>query len=493
MCLSRDKKTFYHWSGWRIRGKAHEFSKKTRAQRRSRASPPAAQELIRALQTTALSVTFHGRNTHWTAGQTRASFGSEISVGGGAPGDFGPVTVTDATTAVAALVVSPTAALAPRMARVVATLQNGTDEESVSLANALTVAAVNAPGSQTSQVTTLAGLAGSPGFADGSASQARFRSLSGIAVGADDTIYVADAGNNRIRVVRGQTNSAGATTYTVSTLAGTGVVGYADGASASAQFNNPQGVAVDSAGNVYVADTDNHRVRRISADGLVTTLAGDGTPGLTNGAGAQARFNAPRGIAVDNFGNVYVADSGNSSVRRVTQSGDVSTVAGDGTVGSSDTPTARFDNLSGIACDGEHVFIYLGDTGNNRLRRLDATGTVITVAGAERGFADGSATQARFAEPSGLAIDASGRIIVADAVNSLVRSVNTALAANGSPQAVTTLAGTGERGSIDGAGNVARFFTPRGVAVSLSSAVVVADTGNGTIRRILLPPIITAL
>lgn len=447
----------------------------------------------RATQAQSLSVTLRGSNTHWTQGQTRASLGEEVSVGGAAQGEPGPVTVTSATTAVAELVVSPTAALAPRAARVVTTLPGGAGNESVSLANALTVVASSAPGSSASAVTTLAGVAGSPGFADGASKQARFRSLSGIAVGPDDAIYVADAGNHRIRVVRGQTDSAGATTYNVSTLAGTGAAGYADGPAASAQFNDPQGVAVDASGVVYVADTDNHRIRRIAADGTVTTLAGDGTPGLSNGAGAQARFNAPRGIAVDNFGNVYVADSGNSSVRRVTQAGDVTTVAGDGTVGSGDSPAARFDNLSGIACDGEHVFVYLGDTGNHRVRRLDATGAVITVAGASRGFADGSAGQARFAEPSGLAIDASGKIVVADAINSLVRSIDPELAAGGSPLAVTTLAGTGERGGTDGAGNVARFHTPRGIAVSQSSAVFVADTGNGTIRRILLPPSITSL
>lgn len=447
----------------------------------------------RLTQGQALSVTLRGQNTHWAAGQTRASLGEEISVGGAAPGELGPVTVTDATTAVANVIVSSTAALAPHTAQVTTPLPSPAGDESVSLAGALTVASVNAPGSAASRVTTVAGLAGSPGFADGAGAQARFSGLSGVAVGPDDTIYVADAGNNRVRVVRGQTDSAGVTTYTVSTLAGNATAGYADGLAASARFNGPQGVAVDGAGVVYVADTGNNRVRRIASDGLVTTLAGDGTPGFANGAGAQARFNAPRGVAVDNFGNVYVADSGNSSVRRITPAGDVSTVAGDGTVGSSDSPPARFDNLSGIACDGEHVFVYFGDTGNHRIRRLDATGAVITVAGASRGFADGSAGQARFAEPSGLALEASGKIVVADAVNSLVRSVDPELAAGGSPLAVSTLAGTGERGGADGAGNVARFYTPRGVAVSQSSAIIVADTGNGTIRRVLLPPVITSL
>jgi RHS repeat-associated protein len=447
----------------------------------------------RATQGQSLSVTLRGRNTHWVAGQTRASFGGEVSVGGAAPGELGPVLVTDSTTAIADVVVSPTAALEPRVARVNTPLQGSGEQENVSLLNALTVVAVNSPGSAASNVTTLAGAAGAGGFADGSASQARFNGLAGLAIGADDSVYVADAGNHRVRVVRPQTTPAGVTSYTVSTLAGSGAPGFADGPAASAQFSNPQGVAVDDAGVVYVADTDNHRIRRVAADGAVTTFAGDGMPGFVNGAGAQARFNAPRGVAVDKFGNVYVADSGNSSVRRITPTGDVGTVAGDGTVGSTDSPAARFDNLAGIACDGEHVYVYLGDTGNHRIRRLDTTGAVITIAGAERGFADGSASQARFAEPSGLALDGAGKIIVADAVNSLLRSVDPNLAASGSSLAVRTLAGSGERGGTDGAGNVARFNTPRGVAVSQSSAVVVADTGNNTLRRVLLPPIILAL
>ena len=462
---------------------------------RTQALPAALSSVSpsRVTQGRRLSVTLTGSNTHWAAGQTRAALGEEVSVGGAAPGEPGPVNVTSATTADADLVVSSTASLAPRTARVTTTLQGGAGEESVSLANALTVVSVTAPGSAASNVTTLAGVAGSPGFAEGAGTQARFRSLNGIAVGSDDAVYVADAGNNRIRVVRAQTDAGGAATYNVSTLAGTGAAGYADGAGAAAQFNDPQGAAVDAAGVVYVADTGNQRIRRIAPDGAVTTLAGDGTPGLLNGAGAQARFNAPRGVAVDNAGNVYVADSGNSSVRRVTPAGEVTTVAGDGSVGSGDGEAARFDNLSGIACDGEQVFVYLGDTGNHRVRRLDATGTTVTVAGASRGFADGAAAQARFAEPSGLAVEASGKLVVADAVNSLVRSVDAELAAGGSSLAVTTLAGTGERGSTDGAGNVARFHTPRGVAVSQSSAVYVSDTGGATIRRILVPPVISSL
>jgi RHS repeat-associated protein len=389
--------------------------------------------------------------------------------------------------------VSPTAALEPRTARVVTSPVGGGPDESLSLPESFTVDAATPPGASSANVSTIAGGAGVAGFVDGSGTQARFQKLSGIAVGPDDAIYLADTGNQRIRVVRGQAVSGGGINWTVSTLAGNGTAGFADGPGASAQFNNPHGVAVDSAGVVYVADTANNRIRRIAPNGSVSTLAGDGTPGVQNGAGSQARFNAPQGVATDNQGNVYVADTGNAAVRLINAGGTVSTLAGDGTIGSNDSPGARFDGLVGIAVEGQNVYVYLADTGNHRIRRLDVTGTVITVTGAERGFKDGTAAQARFAEPSGIAIDGAGKIILADGVNSLVRVVDPALVASGSSQAVTTLAGTGIRGLTDGAGDVARFFTPRGLAVSNSSAIIVADTGNQVLRRILLPPIIHAI
>jgi hypothetical protein len=238
-----------------------------------------------------------------------------------------------------------------------------------------------------------------------------------------------------------------------------------------------------------VLDSGNNRIRRIAVDGTVATVAGGGTSGFQDGAGSQARFNAPRGVALDNQGNAYVADTGNSSVRAVTPAGNVSTVAGDGTIGSSDSP-ARFDGLVGITVDGTTLFVYVADTGNHRIRRLAPSGATITIAGADRGFADGSGTQARFAEPSGIAVDGAGKLIVADATNSLVRFVDPG--SIGVSPAVSTLAGTGDRGLTNGSGSVARFFTPRGIAVSLSSAIIVADTGNQVLRRVLLPPSIAS-
>ena len=446
----------------------------------------------RGVQGQTVTVTLQGQNTQWVAGQTRALFGAELSVGGAAPGTPGLVTVIDSTTATAQVFIQPTASLAPRSVRVSTTL-SGNREEIEVLTDGFTVAATTPPGSSSTNVTTLAGVAGSAGFADGPALQARFSNLAGITVGSDDSIYVADTGNNRIRVIRNQPDPGGNPVLTASTLAGDGTAGFADGPAPSARFNNPHGVVVDSSGVVYVADTDNNRIRRIAVDGTVTTLAGNTTAGFQNGQGTLAGFNAPRGIAVDNQGNIYVADTGNSAVRSITPSGNVTTVAGDGTIGSSDSPNARFDGLTGIAIDGATLYIYLADTGNHRIRRLTPSGAVITIAGAGRGFADGTADQARFAEPAGIAIDAAGKIVVADSTNSLVRFVDPNLAAGGSAQAVTTLAGTGERGLTDGSGNAARFSTPRGIAVSLSSAIIVADTGNQVLRKVAIPPSITSI
>ena len=292
--------------------------------------------------------------------------------------------MTGLTTALAQVTVSTTAALAPRTARVTTSLSvGGTNlSEVVTLADAFTIYAATPPGSSSSKVATITGVAGSPGFADGAGATARFRTPVSLATGPNDIIYVADSGNHRIRVVR-EPHPQGATAPVVTTLAGDGTAGFSDGPAASARFNNPQGVAVMEDGAIVVADTDNHRIRRIAPDGTVSTLAGDGTPGLRDGAGAQARFNSPRGIAVGSFGNIYVADTGNNAVRLLTPVGEVRTVAGDGTVGSNDAPNARFNGIAGVAVDGESVYVYLADGGNHRIRRLDASGAVFTIAGAE--------------------------------------------------------------------------------------------------------------
>lgn len=463
--------------------------------------PPASLVSIDPIRATqgqqSLVVSLQGQSTHWIQGETRASFGPDVSVNGAYPGEPGEITVTSATTATAQLTVQPTAALYPRMVKVITPNVSAPEplnliEESVSLADAFTVVATSPPGASSTTVTTIAGLAGNPGFADGVASQARFQDPAGLAVGADDSIYIADGGNNRIRRLRSELDQAGNPQWVVSTLAGNGTYGFADGPAATAEFKYPQGVAVNAVGVVFVADTANHRIRRIATDGTVSTFAGDGTPGLVDGVGSQARFNSPRGIAVDQQGNIYVADTGNAAVRLINSSGQVSTLAGDGTVGSPNDSPARFDCPAGIAVSDSSVYIYLADKGNHRIRALDSTGTVIPITGQNRGFEDNFAIQASFAEPSGIAIDGSGNILVTDALNSLIRQVGRARFGRGWALSVSTLAGSGERGQADGAGSVAAFLTPRGIATTLSSAIIVADTGNHTLRRLILPPTISS-
>ena len=440
---------------------------------------------ISAAQGQMLNITLRGHNTHWTAGHTRASFGDEVSVGGAAAGELGPVVVIDQNTAIAQVSVMGTAALAPRTVRVATSTPSFDEDETDLLVNGFSVISGSPLGDSSATVSTLAGIGGAAGFSDGGPLQARFKDLASIAIGPDDSVYVADAGNNRIRRVTAEGN--------VSTLAGDGAAGFADGPAASARFNNPQGVAVDASGLVYVADTGNNRIRRINADGTVATVAGEGMAGFRDGAGNQAQFNAPRSIAIDNQNIIYVADTGNVAVRSISTNEAVATVAGDGTAGSADSPNARFDGLSGVAVDGATLYIYIADTNNHRIRRLSPNGSVITIAGAERGFADGSANSARFADPVGIAIDDSGKIIVADSTNSIIRIVDPAQAVNEEPQAVTTVAGIGQRGLVNGTGNQARFFTPRGVAVAASSAIIVADAGNHVLRKILLPPAIFSI
>lgn len=338
-------------------------------------------------------------------------------------------------------------------------------------------------------VSTLAGRAGTAGSVDGFGADARFNRPGGVAIDSAGNLYVADSGNHTIRKI--------SPSGLVGTVAGaTASPGSADGLGAAARFNQPRGVVADGTGNVYVADTSNHTIRRITAAGLVSTLAGRaGAPGSADGDGAGARFFEPWSVAIDGLGNIYVADSANDTVRRITAAGTVSTPAGAAeTHGSADGPgaEARFWSPRGIARDSIGN-TYVADYFNNTVRRITADGAVRTLAGAPglAGYADGTGTEARFDQPSGVAADRAGNVYLADARNNRIRKV--------SPTgAVSTVAGTGDLGSADGDGAVATFalcFHPSGAPQALSCAptslatdsagnVYVADTFNHTIRRI---------
>ena len=259
-------------------------------------------------------------------------------------------------------------------------------------------------------VGTLAG-SGTKGHQDGAKLSAKFNLPTGLAVDSGCTkIYVADRSTQRIRLIAGGV---------VSTFAGTAQHGSVDGPAGKAQFHSAMDVALGPGGKLYVADTYNHKIR-VVANGMVSTLAGDGTAGLVNGAAASARFNYPQGIFVDSAGKVYVADTSNSAIRLIS-GGLVSTLAGDGTKGLVDgaAASARFDLPQGVAVDGNGL-IYVGDRSNHSVRLIFA-GQVHTLAGGH-GFADGDLKTARFRYPAGLAI-AGKNIYVADRGNHRIRRI----------------------------------------------------------------------
>jgi sugar lactone lactonase YvrE len=252
-------------------------------------------------------------------------------------------------------------------------------------------------------VSTFAG-SGAPGFANGAANSALFSAPFGVTVDQDNNVYVADTGNNIIREI-----AAGV----VTTFAGFGVGGFRDGSTDTAQFMNPTGIAVDSSGNVYVADYGNNRIRLISG-GMVSTLAGDGTAGFQDGAAASAQFNEPTGVAVDSSGNVYVADLGNNRIREISN-GTVSTLAGTGVHGFNNGPalSAQFAAPNRITVDG-FGNVYVCDTDGDRIR-LISNGTVSTIAGTGTpGLENGAVGSAEFNWPEGIAVDASGNLYIGD-------------------------------------------------------------------------------
>jgi hypothetical protein len=256
--------------------------------------------------------------------------------------------------------------------------------------------------------TTLAGTAGMQGAADGTGSAAQFYNPAGTAVDSIGNVYVTDLYNHVIRKI-----TSGGVVTTFVGLAGT--YGSADGTGSAARFHNPFEIAVDSAGNLYVSDELNHTIRKITSAGVVTTLAGSvGSPGSADGTGSAAQFNTPVGVAVDGLGNIYVADFGNSTIRMVTPAGVVTTLAGTaGSPGSADGTgsLALFNQPYGVAVDtGGNV--YVGDTYNHTIRKITSGGVVTTLAGlaGSPGSADGTGSAARFNHPTSLTVDSAGNL-----------------------------------------------------------------------------------
>ncbi len=327
-------------------------------------------------------------------------------------------------------------------------------------------------------ITTIAGL-GTAGFAGdgGQATSAQLNRPRGVAVDAQGNVYVANESAHRVRKVSGGI---------ISTVAGTGVAGYSgDGGQAtSAQLSGPVGVAVDGQGNLYIADRDNARIRKVSA-GIISTVAGTGVAGYSGDGGqaTSAQLNNPYGIAVDAQGNLYIADLGNNRVRKVTTAGVISTVAGTGVAGYSgdggQATSAQLKTPIAVAVDAQGS-LYIADYGNYRVRKVTTAGVISTVAGtgvAGSSGDGGQATSAQLNSPAGIAVGAAGTLYMADWANNRIRAVSGGI--------ITTIAGSTAGFAGDGgAASSAQLNSPFDLAVDSRGSLYVSDTLNQRLRKI---------
>lgn len=365
-------------------------------------------------------------------------------------------------------------------------------------------ALVGEQGLPLAQVTTVAG-AGDLGDANGPAGEATFRAPWSLLVQGDDSVLIADARSQLIRKWTGADVQAFAGITLSRDAYNYPVGGLMDGQAGTAVFHQPKGLAADGKGNIYVADEKNHAIRKIDASGNVTTLAGSGVLGSEDGIGDKASFYSPQDIAAAADGTLYVADTLNHAIRKITPDGQVTTltapsnrvvevspgqVLAAGDYADGPMAQAKFNEPAGLAIDAGGN-LYVSDSGNQLIRYINLeSGLVSTVAGntqAKYGqtelyiageYADGEASQARFHFPRGLAVDAHGGLVIADSLNHTIRYLR-----NG---AVTTIAGEsdGYGGSVDGVERSARMHYPTDVAVLRDGSLLVADAYNNKIRKI---------
>lgn len=325
---------------------------------------------------------------------------------------------------------------------------------------------------------------GTNGFSGdgGQGTSAEMNNPGGTAVAPDGTIYVADTENNRIRrIVGGDSN-------TIVTVVGTGAAGFGGdgGAGTNAQVNSPRGMTVDRSGNLYFADSGNNRVRKLDTNGVVTTVAGTGTAGFggDNGLAINAQLNDPRGVAITRDGTLYIADTENNRVRKVGTDGIVATVAGTGTAGLSGDggsgQQAQLNKPSGVGVDAQGR-VFIADTENDSVRQLNRDGTILTYAGtgsAGYGGDGGAASLSQLSSPSSVSVGRGSTLYIADSSNSCVRRIS-------GQQTINTYGGNGTSGySGNGAPTQqAQMNSPQSVSVGPDGRAYVADTQNGAARR----------
>lgn len=352
------------------------------------------------------------------------------------------------------------------------------------VAAAAAVAATGAAGAPSSgTITTIAG-SGKPGFSGdgGPAVAAQLRSVDEVAVDSRGNVYIADFESHRVRKV-----SPSGTMTTFAGRDGGGAFPANGSPATSARLDAPHGVAADAQGNVYVSDTNNGRVYRVSPGGTITTFAGTGQSSFSGDGGpaTSARLYAPAGLAVDRQGNVYIADSYNQRVRKVSASGTITTFAGTGKQGSSGdgglATSAQLQYPTAVAVDGQGN-VYIAGTPDSRVRKVTPGGTITTFAGTGAGGFSGDGGRAASAQlklPAAVAADGEGNVYIADTANYRVRKVSPG-------GAITTIAGTGAGGfSGDGGpATSARLFSPHGVAVDGKGNVYIADTANYRVRKV---------